>query len=101
MCIRDRPLEMQDCHDMRFANLYMFRVIRVKTPYPYSIRTWDCRNVEFLNVHNYSQVKYTTDNPLFDINTNTEVRPVEIAELFISGNTPKNSSREQGKPCLL
>jgi hypothetical protein len=87
-----QPMEISNCSDMMFANLYMFRVIRVKTPYPYSIRTWDCRNVEFLNVHNYSQVKYTTDNPLFDINTNTEVRPVEIAELFISGNTPKNST---------
>ena len=87
-----QPMEISNCSDMMFANLYMFRVIRVKTPYPYSIRTWDCRNVEFLNVHNYSQVKYTTDNPLFDINTNTEVRPVEIAELFISGNTPKNSA---------
>lgn len=50
------------------------------------------RNVELLNVHNYSQVKYTTDNPLYDINTNTEVRPVEIARIFITGNSPKNST---------
>ncbi|HVU59102.1 MAG TPA: ThuA domain-containing protein [Puia sp.] len=83
-----QPMEMQSCHDMSFANLYMFRVIRVKVPYPYSIRTWDCRNVELLNVHNYSQIKYTTDNPLYDINTNTEVRPTEFARLFISGATP-------------
>jgi hypothetical protein len=88
-----QPMEISNCSNMMFANLYLFRVIRVKTPYPYSIRSWDCRNVEFLNVHNYSQVKYTTDNPLFDINTNTEVRPVEMARIFISGNTPKNSTR--------
>jgi hypothetical protein len=80
-----QPMEISDCHDMLFANLYMFRVIRVKTPYPWSVRTWNCKNMELLNVHNYSQVKYTTDNPLFDINTNTEVRPVEIARLYISG----------------
>lgn len=92
-----QPMEISNCSDMMFANLYMFRVIRVKTPYPYSIRTWDCRNVEFLNVHNYSQVKYTTDNPLFDINTNTEVRPVEIARLFINGNTYKNSTSGSGE----
>jgi len=88
-----QPLEVEKCSDMTFANLYMFRVIRVKVPYPYSVRTWDCSNIEFLNVHNYSQIKYTTDNPLYDINTNTEVRPVEFARLFISGNTPKLSTK--------
>jgi hypothetical protein len=92
-----QPMEISNCSNMMFANLYLFRVIRVKTPYPYSIRSWDCRNVEFLNVHNYSQVKYTTDNPLVDINTNIEVRPVESARIFISGNTPKNSTRGTGE----
>ena len=82
-----QPLEMQGCHDMSFANLYMFRVIRVKVPYPFSIRTWDCNKVELLNIHNYSQIKYTTDNPLYDINTNTEVRPTELSRLYISGTT--------------
>ncbi|NIG55006.1 glycosyl hydrolase family 28-related protein [Chitinophaga sp. Cy-1792] len=86
-----QPLELTDCHDMVFANLYMFRVIRVKVPYPYSIRTWNCRNLELLNIHNYSQIKYTTDNPLYDINTNTEVRPTELAKLTISGNTALNA----------
>jgi hypothetical protein len=72
----------------------MFRVIRVKVPYPYSVRTWDCSNLEILNIHNYSQIKYTTDNPLYDINTGIEVRPVELARLFISGKTPKLSSEK-------
>ena len=87
-----QPLEMEKCNNMTIANLYMFRVIRVKVPYPYSVRTWDCSNLEILNIHNYSQIKYTTDNPLYDINTGVEVRPVEMARLFISGNTPKLSS---------
>src|SRR5204863_1084522 len=80
-----QPLELENCTDMTFANLYMFRVIRVIKPYPYSIRSWNNKNVELLNVHNYSQVKYTTTNPLYDIGTNTEVRPWEFARLFISG----------------
>jgi len=92
-----QPMELSDCADMTFANLYMFRVIRVKTPYPYSVRTWDCRNIEMVNIHNYSQVKYTTDNPVYDLNTNTEVRSVELARLMISGNTPKNWETESSK----
>jgi hypothetical protein len=88
-----QPLELQACKDMIFANLYMFRVIRVKTPYPYSVRSWDCSNVELLNVHNYSQIKYTTDNPLYDINTGIEVRPTELSRLIISGNTKKMAAQ--------
>jgi hypothetical protein len=96
-----QPLELEKCSDMTFANLYMFRVIRVKVPYPYSVRTWDCSNLEFLNVHNYSQIKYTTDNPIYDINTNIEVRPVEFARLFVSGNTPKLASKTSDPVQLL
>lgn len=96
-----QPVEMGECSNIMFANLYMFRVIRVKVPYPYSIRTWDCSDIEFLNIHNYSQVKYTTDNPLYDINTDTEVRPTELARLFISGNTTKNSAKDSEKQVQL
>jgi hypothetical protein len=87
-----QPLEIETCRDMMFANLYLFRVIRMKVPYPYAIRSWDCSHVELLNIHNYSQIKYTTDNPLYDINTGIEVRPTELARLFISGNTKKQAS---------
>ncbi|HLZ89980.1 MAG TPA: hypothetical protein VKQ52_22160, partial [Puia sp.] len=84
-----QPMEIQDCHDMTFANLYMFRVIRVNKPYPWSIRRWGGSNLEFLNVHNYSQIIYTTTNTIYDVNTNTEVRPWEFARLFIG---PENAS---------
>jgi len=87
-----QPLEIEACKDMTFANLYMFRVIRVKVPYPYSVRTWDCTNLELLNVHNYSQIKYTTDNPLYDINTDITIRPTEFARLLISGNKPAKAT---------
>ncbi len=81
-----QPMELQDCHHMIFANLYMFRVIRVNKPYPWSIRTWGGDSIEFLNVHNYSQIKYTTTVPLYDVNTNTEIRPWEFARLFIGAS---------------
>jgi hypothetical protein len=79
-------VELQECSHMVFANLYMFRVIRVNTPYPWSIRTWNCRDIEFLNVHNFAQVKYTTDLPIYDVNTGLEVRPWEFTRLVITGN---------------
>jgi len=87
-----QPMELENCSNMVFANLYMFRVIRVIKPYPNSIRSWSNKNIEFLNVHNYSQIKYTTTNPLYDVNSDTEVRPWEFARLFI-GNQANNRQR--------
>jgi hypothetical protein len=84
------PLEVENCNNLTFANLYMFRTIRLKTPVPYSIRTWNCENVSFLNVHNYSQIKYTTTLPLYDINSNIEVRPWEFERLIITGKEKKS-----------
>ena len=78
-----QPMELENCHDMVFANLYMFRVIRMTRPYPYSVRKWGSSNIEFLNVHNYSQIKYTTNNPLYDVNSNTTIRPWEFNRLYI------------------
>jgi hypothetical protein len=93
-----QPMELQDCHDMVFANLYMFRVIRVNKPYPYSIRRWGGGNLEFLNVHNYSQIIYTTTNTLYDINTNTEIRPWEFSRLMIHNTDSMTKSSNQNIP---
>ena len=95
-----QPIEMQGCKNITFANLYMFRVIRVNEPYPYSIRIWEgCEDIEFLNLHNYSQIKYTTDNPLYDINKDIEVRPWELQKLIVTGTEPRRvpMTNEVGK----
>ena len=39
-----QPMEIENCSNMVFANFYMFRVIRVNKPAPYSIRNWGCKN---------------------------------------------------------
>lgn len=87
-----QPLELENCSDMVFANLYMFQVIRVNTVYPYAIRTWNCRDVELLNVHNYAQTKYTAALTLYDINTGIQVRPWEFNRLYITGEEQKEEA---------
>ncbi|MDR0845516.1 MAG: glycoside hydrolase family 55 protein, partial [Tannerella sp.] len=95
-----QPVEMEGCSNITFANLYMFRVIRINEPYPYSIRVWEnCENIEFVNLHNYSQIKYTTDNPLYDVNKDIEVRPWELQQLIVTGKEPRRTPlvNETGK----
>ncbi|MDU1890519.1 MAG: glycosyl hydrolase family 28-related protein [Dysgonomonas sp.] len=84
-----QPIELENCSDMVFANLYMFQVIRVNTVYPYAIRTWNCKDIEFLNIHNYAQTKYTAALTLYDINSGIEVRPWELNRLYITGKENK------------
>jgi sugar lactone lactonase YvrE/polygalacturonase len=85
-----QPIELENCSDMTFADVYMFRVIRINEPYHNSIRLWNCRNIDFLNIHNYSQIKYTTDIPFYDINKNIEVRPWELQKLIVTGTESRH-----------
>jgi len=85
-----QPIEMDNCRNITFANLYMFRVIRINQPYHNSVRLWEnCEQIEFLNMHNYSQIKYTTDIPVYDINKDIEVRPWEFQQLTVTGKEPR------------
>lgn len=84
------PLELVTGRDVLFANMYFFRTIWLDTPYPQAMQTWDCEGIEFLNIHNFTQVKYTMDNLLYDVNTQTEVRPWQISRLYLGGK--KNDS---------
>lgn len=85
-----QPIEMDDCNNITFANLYMFRVIRINTPYHSSVRLRDCEDIAFLNLHNYSQIKYTNNIAVFDANKNIEVRPWELSRLIVTGKEVSN-----------
>lgn len=86
-----QPIEIIDSENITFVNLYMFRVIRVNEPYHNSVRVWNSKNINFYNVHNYSQIKYTTDIPVYDINKDIEVRPWEFQHLTITGNEQRKT----------
>jgi len=86
-----QPLEMDNCSDIMIANMYLYQVIRVNTIYPYAIRTWNCRNVELINVHNYAQTKYSSENTLYDINRDIQVRAWDFQRLFLTGQEPRRT----------
>lgn len=83
-----QPIELENCKNLLFANLYLFRVVWIKTPMPYAVRTWNCHNIEFYNVHNFTQMRFTIDLTMYDINTKQDVRPWEFTRLSITGNEP-------------
>ena len=83
-----QPLELVGCDSLTFANLFSYRVSRMLEPYPSAIRTWDCRDIEFLNLHNYAhaRVKFTSNASLLDVNSGREARRWELARLRVDGN---------------
>lgn len=98
--IRESPdvqqIELQECSNMMFADLFTFRVIWVDTPLPVAVRTWNCRDIEFFNVHNFTQMRYTADVTIADVNTKQQVLPWEFTYLKISGNEANLTKTEDG-----
>ena len=80
-----QPLELIDCENLLFVNLYTFRVVWVANPYPQAVLSWGSRNVELLNVHNYTQTPYTIDNTLLERDSGKAVLPWELARLMLPG----------------
>jgi len=89
------PIELHNCKDITFATTYCFRTVFVQKPFPYCVKTWNCENIKFLNVHNFSQMKYTMDNFLLDVNTGIEIRPWQAVSIEITGKGEKQPKTEK------
>ncbi|NJK87070.1 MAG: gluconolaconase, partial [Bacteroidales bacterium] len=92
------PVEIENSENMLFSNLYLYRVIRIVSPFPYGVRIWNSRNIEFRGVHTYSPTKFTFDNTIYVADHNFEIRSREIAKVIISGAEPVlSNSGSDGK----
>ncbi len=83
------PLRIENSSNITFANLYLYRVIRMISPYLNGVVMNSCKNIEFNGIHVYSPGKFSYDNTLFDQTHNYQIREREIARLNISGKPPK------------
>lgn len=79
-------MTMNNCRDMLFANTWMYRVIRVNTPRDYGILITGCRNIDFYNMHCWTQVLPMTAATIFDPNRKLSVWPGDFAHQHITGD---------------
>ena len=84
------PVDIDNCNNITFANLYLYRVMSTYSPFPYAVKIKSSRNLRFRNVHVYSPSKFAFDNTIFDQTHDAQIRAREIASLNISGNPPKS-----------
>jgi len=80
-----QAVELSNCKNIQFNNLWIYRVIRVTTPKPFGVRLWNCENIKFRNVHNYTQKLWVTEFTVYDVNKRLPVYPWEYALLTVTG----------------
>lgn len=86
------PLRIENSSNLRFANVYLYRVIRQVSSYPNGIVIQNSRDLDFRGIHVYGPTKFSYDNTLLDLSTGKEIRSREISKLTISGNDPAPGS---------
>ncbi|HEY3384199.1 MAG TPA: glycosyl hydrolase family 28-related protein [Vicinamibacterales bacterium] len=82
------PLEIDNSHDITFANFHLYRVISSYQPFPWAVKMTASGNIRFRNFHSYSNSKVAFDASVFDETHNTEIRQREFAWLDVSGAAP-------------
>ena len=82
-----QPIEITDCKNLLFANLFMFRVVAVDRPYESAIRIWDSSNVVIKNAHNYAQMQYAFNQVLWNPVSGFFAKAPEYAKLVYTGTT--------------
>jgi hypothetical protein len=91
----DLAVDIDNCRNLTFANLYLYRVVSTYSPFPYAVKMKSSRDIRFRNVHAYGPSKFVFDDTIFDETHGRGIRSREIALLNISGDPPKVSSAHQ------
>jgi hypothetical protein len=81
-----KMLEISNSDNLTFVNLWMYRVIRANTPQEFGIRLWNSSEIEFRNVHNYTQVLPVIEIPVYDVNKKLPVYSWDFARLNVQGD---------------
>jgi len=86
----DQAIDLSNCKNVVFNNLWMYRVIRVTTPQRFGARVWNCENIVLRNVKNYTQKLVVYEFTFYDVNKEVPVYPWEYAKLTITGKESGN-----------
>ncbi len=88
------PMELVSCRDITFVNYFLFRVVAVDRTFETGIRTWDSRNIVFMNLHNKAQMHYLFTVSLEDATSGFFAKSPEYAKLVITGKTNRRPQTE-------
>lgn len=95
--------ELSNCTNLEFINVWMYRSVRASTPKEIGIRIWDCEDITFRNMHNYTQALPVIEYAVYDANKAIPAYSWDFAFLNISGKEKSARSAYDGinKPIKL
>jgi len=87
-----KMMEISNSRNIMIANMWIYRVIRASTPQEFGVRLWNCENIEFRNVHNYTQVLPVIEIPVHDVNKEIPIYEWDFARLNVTGKEKGNKT---------
>ncbi len=96
--VNAQTLNIDNCQNLMFANVWMYRVIRVKTPRPWGVKVSNSSNIDFRNMRSWTQILQLPERTVFDMDKNLVVYPGDFAMVHISGNEKNASDESTYKP---
>jgi sugar lactone lactonase YvrE len=85
-------LDVQDCHNLLFANTYMYRVSRTVLPKKYAVMVRKSDNIQFENVKVFSQTRIAFDHAIMDESSGVSVRPHFFTSFVVNDATKASAS---------
>ena len=76
-------IELQDAHDITFANLFTYRVSRNVKPKLNAVESSDSTGIHFENMHNFSMTRLAYDNSVLDSTSGVYVRSRDFTSFQI------------------
>ncbi|MCF8352130.1 MAG: gluconolaconase [Bacteroidales bacterium] len=87
-----QTLNIANCKDLRFANFWMYRTIRVNTPRPWGVKVSNSQRIIFHNMRSWTQVLQLPERTIFDMDKNLMVYPGDFARVTITGKEKSKSN---------
>ncbi|MER3373291.1 MAG: glycosyl hydrolase family 28-related protein [Allomuricauda sp.] len=85
-----QTLDLSNCTNLMFVNLWMYRTIRVNTPRPWGIKVTNSSNIDFRNMRSWTQVLHLPERTIFDMDKNLIAYPGDFAWVNITGKEKPN-----------
>lgn len=76
---RTLAVEMSDCRDICFGNLFAYRRVALETSHPHAVRVEGCNGITFRGLYTFSWGPHPFSNSLYDADTRVYIRHREIA----------------------
>jgi len=77
-------VDLNDAHQIVFANLFMYRVSRNVLPKLNAVEAVNSTDIRFENLHNFSMTRLAFDNSVFDQTSGVGVRTHDFAQFSIT-----------------